>query len=204
MRNYNNEEEVKVHLVLPWLEALGYKREFMEFEKTIKITEGRKTKSIFADIVVYTDKKLETPLIVVDTKSPSEILSKAGRDQVISYARLLPKIAPIAVLTNGTNTQVYQTLDKSRIKELPVSPQIIELINRLTTGSTKESRARFKEEQFLKLYVPIPKNENVFLEIVSAIRQINQFKKDIKKLYDRLDVLPISYRSTFPFMENKR
>src|SRR5690554_2646634 len=101
MRKYNNEEEIKVHIVLPWLESLGYKREFMEFEKTIKINEGRKTKSIFADIVVYTDKKLETPLIVVDTKSPNEILSREGRDQVISYARLLPKIAPIAVLTNG-------------------------------------------------------------------------------------------------------
>jgi len=119
MRIYKNEEEVKVQLVIPWLESLGYKKEFMEFEKTIKINEGRKTKSIFADIVVYTDKKLETPLIVVDTKSPSEILSKEGRDQVISYARLLPKIAPIAVLTNGNNIQVYQTLDKSRIKEVP-------------------------------------------------------------------------------------
>ena len=82
-----------------------------------------------------------------------------------------------------------------------VSPQVISLINRLTTGSTKESRARFKEEQFLKLYVPIPKTEEIFLEIVSSIRQINQFKKDIRKLHDRLDELPISYRSTFPFKE---
>jgi hypothetical protein len=111
MRTYNNEEEIKIHLVLPWLERLGYKKEFMEFEKTIKINEGRKTKSIFADIVIYADKKLQTPLIVIDIKSPKEILSKNGRDQVISYARLLPKIAPIAVLTNGNNSQIFQTLD---------------------------------------------------------------------------------------------
>ena len=75
MRKYNNEEEIKVHIVIPWLESLGYKKECMEFEKTIKVNEGRKTKSIFADIVVYTDKKLETPLVVIDTKSPNEILS---------------------------------------------------------------------------------------------------------------------------------
>lgn len=125
MRIYNNEEEVKIHLVLPWLESLGYKRECMEFEKTIKVNEGRKTKSIFADIVIYTDKKLITPLIVIDTKSPSEILSKEGRDQVISYARLLPKIAPLAILTNGNNTQIYQTIDKSRIKELPKRKDIL-------------------------------------------------------------------------------
>lgn len=59
MRIYNNEEEVKIHLVLPWLESLGYRRECMEFEKTIKVNEGRKTKSIFADIVIYTDKKIK-------------------------------------------------------------------------------------------------------------------------------------------------
>jgi len=124
-RVYNNEEEIKIHLVLPWLESLGYKKEFMEFEKTIKINEGRKTKSIFADIVIYADKKLQTPLIVIDTKSPKEILSKNGRDQVISYARLLPKIAPIAVLTNGNNSQIFQTLDKTRIKELPKRKDIL-------------------------------------------------------------------------------
>jgi len=124
-RVYSNEEEIKIHLVLPWLERLGYKKEFMEFEKTIKINEGRKTKSIFADIVIYADKKLQTPLIVIDTKSPKEILSKNGRDQVISYARLLPKIAPIAVLTNGNNSQIFQTLDKTRIKELPKRKDIL-------------------------------------------------------------------------------
>ncbi len=125
MKKYNNEEEVKIHLVIPWLESLGYKKSFMEFEKTIKVNEGRKTKSIFADIIVYTDKKMETPLIVIDTKSPTEILSKEARDQVISYARLLPKIAPIAVLTNGYHSQVFQTLDKSRIKEVPLRKNIL-------------------------------------------------------------------------------
>lgn len=122
---YNNEEEVKIQVVIPWLESLGYKKEYMEFEKTIKIQEGRKTKSIFADIVVYTDKKKETPLVVIDTKSPNEILSREGRDQVISYARLLPKIAPIAVLTNGNSIQVYLSLDKSRIKELPPKKDLL-------------------------------------------------------------------------------
>jgi type I restriction enzyme M protein len=119
MHKYNNEEEIKIHVVIPWLEKLGYSKECMEFEKTISIQEGTKSKSIFADIVVYADKKLETPLIVVDTKSPKEILTKGGVGQVISYARLLPKIAPIAILTNGNIFQIYQTLDKSRIKELP-------------------------------------------------------------------------------------
>lgn len=114
-----SEEDVKIQFAIPALEALGYKKECMDFEKTIFIQEGKKKKSIFADIVVYTDKKKDTPLIVVDTKAPEEILDRGDREQVISYARLLPKIAPLAVLTNGFGMQVYQTLDKTRIKELP-------------------------------------------------------------------------------------
>lgn len=114
-----SEEDVKIHFTIPMLEKLGYKTECMSFEQTITITEGKKKKSIFADIVVYTDKKKETPLLVVDTKSPNEILSRSDKEQVISYARLLNKIAPIAVLTNSFTTQIYQTLDKTRIKNLP-------------------------------------------------------------------------------------
>lgn len=122
---YRNEEEVKIQAVLPWLEALGYKRECMEFEKQISVQEGRKKKSVFADIVIYTGKSKETPLVVVDAKSPHVVLSKTDRDQVVSYARLLPQLAPLAVLTNGQIVQVYQTLDKTRIKELPPRKDIV-------------------------------------------------------------------------------
>lgn len=37
----------------------------------------------------------------------------------------MPKIAPLAILTNGNNTQIYQTIDKSRIKELPKRKNIL-------------------------------------------------------------------------------
>lgn len=115
-----NEEEVKIHLALPWLEKLGYKRETMRFNHPIAVNQGRKNKTIFADIVVYATKKFETPLLVIDTKGPNEILSKNDREQVISYARLLPTIAPFSVLfISETNNHVYHTLDKVRIKALP-------------------------------------------------------------------------------------
>lgn len=120
-----NEEEVKIKVVIPWLESLGYKTTWMEFEKTIEVSQGKKKKFIFADIVVYTDKKKQTPIIVVDTKSPKEILSKNDRDQVISYARLLDRIAPFSVLANGINVQVFKSLDKSRIKSLPKRKDVL-------------------------------------------------------------------------------
>jgi hypothetical protein len=133
-----------------------------------------------------------------------------------TYSRLFAHNGSFAYTTNETAGGVfsnefptfllkYDKFEKEDLLEYLafyfVSPQVISLINRLTTGSTKESRARFKEEQFLKLYAPIPKRENVFLEIVSSIRQINQLKIDIKKLFEHLEDLPVSYRATFPFKE---
>jgi type I restriction enzyme M protein len=120
-----SEEDVKIHFTIPMLEELGYKRECMSFEETIPVQEGKKKKNIFADIVIYNNKKKETPLIVVDTKAPTEILDRTDKEQVISYARLLPKIAPLSLLTNGSSVQVYQTLDKTRIKSLPNRSELL-------------------------------------------------------------------------------
>jgi len=168
MRKCNNEEEVKIHIVLPWLESLGYKKEFMEFEKTIKIHEGRKSKSIFADIVIYTNKKHETPLIVVDTKGPNEVLSKSGRDQVISYARLMDKIAPIAVLTNGISNQIYQTLDKSRLKELPKRSNVLK--NFISAVLSKNIQKVLREEATKALF--IIDDVNVFKDLLKKCHTI--------------------------------
>ena len=149
--DYQNEEEIKIQVVIPWLEKLGYKRECMEFEKTIPVQEGRKKKSIFADIVIYVDIRKDTPLIVVDTKSPKQILSKRDRDQVISYARLLRKIAPLAVLANGQTIQVYQTLDKTRIKELPKRKDILkDFVKTVLSGNIQQAlRAEATKELFI-------------------------------------------------------
>lgn len=120
-----SEEDVKIQFAIPMLELLGYKKDCMNFEQTIKVQEGKKERNIFADIVCYNNNKKDTPLVVVDTKAPYEILDRSDKEQVISYARLLPKIAPLALLTNGTSTQVYQTLDKTRIKALPSKTDLL-------------------------------------------------------------------------------
>jgi len=113
------EEDVKIKHLLPLLESKGYNISHCDFEKSIEVQEGRKKKQIFADAVVYSASDKRAPLILCETKSPSEILSKSVKEQAISYARLLPRIAPLILITNGLQTQVYQTLNKNRIGELP-------------------------------------------------------------------------------------
>jgi type I restriction enzyme M protein len=146
-----SEEDVKIHVLLPYLEKLGYQSSCFEFERGIEIQEGRKCKTIFPDIVVYSDSRREAPLLVCDTKAPNEILDKRAREQVISYARLLPRIAPLALLTNGSQTQVFQTLHKNRIAHLPPRDEIQkDLFDSLVSRDIQDAlRAEARHELFI-------------------------------------------------------
>jgi len=116
---FKTEDDVKINFLIPLLKKLGYAINCIDFNKSIEIQEGRKRKIIHADLVIYESNKKKSPLIVCETKGPNEVLDKFVKEQAISYARLLPKIAPLALITNGSQTQVYQTLNKNRIGSLP-------------------------------------------------------------------------------------
>lgn len=51
-------------------------------------------------------------LAVIELKHVGQELTDADRDQGISYARLLPEIAPIVIVTNGIETRIYNTYTK--------------------------------------------------------------------------------------------
>lgn len=114
-----SEEDVKFRFLVPFLEERGYKPDAIAYNVSITVQEGRKTKTIFADAVVYADSSHKAPLIVCETKAPNEVLDRAAREQAISYARLMDSIAPLVLLTNGAQVQVFHTLHKTRRAELP-------------------------------------------------------------------------------------
>lgn len=145
------EEDVKIQHLLPFLERHGYSASQCSFELAVDVQEGRRTKKIFADVVVYADKGKKTPLLLCETKAPSEPLNKYVRDQAVSYARLLPKIAPICIITNGDQTQVYQTLSKSRMDSLPTKSQLQGDIVTYTISKDLQDalRAEAKHELFV-------------------------------------------------------
>jgi len=147
----HTEEDVKVKFLLPLLESLGYKASHCEFEKAVEVHEGRRRKTIFADVIVYGSTRRTAPLICCETKAPDQPLDRAAREQAISYARLLPKIAPITVLTNGRQVQVFQTLDKTRLPAIPIRKDfdkgIVELV--LSKSISDALRAEAKHELFI-------------------------------------------------------
>jgi type I restriction enzyme M protein len=147
----SSEEDVKVQFLLPYLKARGYKIEAMQFDVAIDVHEGRKKKTIFADVLVYTNAKRTAPLLVCETKAPSETLNRSVKEQAISYARLLPQIAPLTLITNGSQVQVFHSLDKTRLTELPkrseLDRDLIKFV--LSTDAQEALRREAKHELFI-------------------------------------------------------
>ncbi len=146
-----SEEDVKVKFLLPYLKERGYKQDHMDFDVAIDVHEGRKKKTIFADVLVYTSAKKTAPLLVCETKAPSETLNRSAKEQAISYARLLPQIAPLTLITNGSQVQVFHTLDKTRLSELPKRAELDrDLLKFVLSADTQEAlRREAKHELFI-------------------------------------------------------
>src|SRR5438552_3235848 len=118
-----NEEEIKVRYVLPWLGGTGLDISDLQFERTFSVKLGRQTIQVQGektrgtaggrlDILI---RRNDQNLLVVETKASDVALTDDDRDQAISYARLVHPIAPYAVVTNGTEYQLYDSITKERI-----------------------------------------------------------------------------------------
>jgi hypothetical protein len=121
-----NEETFKNSVVLPFLRAAGFDESELEFERTFTIQLGRArhkvggTKGGRLDILCRRD---ATNLLVAELKAPSEPLDAASSRQAISYARLLEPMAPYVLVSNGTSSQLFDTITSQPIDRIdPHSP----------------------------------------------------------------------------------
>lgn len=119
-----NEEEIKIKYVLPWLGQAGVNLEELQLERTFSIKIGRQSIPVGEypkkdnagarlDILV---RRGDKNLLIVETKASHLSLTDDDRDQAISYARLVHPIAPYAVVTNGSEYRLYDSLTKKRIE----------------------------------------------------------------------------------------
>lgn len=119
-----NEEEIKIKQVLPWLVQAGVELQELQFERTFSVRIGRQTIRVAGsptrdnagarlDILV---RRGDKNLLIVETKAAHLSLTDDDRDQAVSYARLVHPIAPYAVVTNGSEYRLYDSLTKQRIE----------------------------------------------------------------------------------------
>jgi len=118
------EEDVRARILVPYLERLGLGSANIRTETTFHVRLGRTVVRVGSDreqsslagrldLLVQNDHGEN--LFVVEVKGPTEKLTDQDRDQAISYARLLEHIAPFAVVTNGSETRLYDTITLHRL-----------------------------------------------------------------------------------------
>jgi len=119
----NTEEDIKVKVIIPFLESLGFEISELELEKSFQIKLGTYAirvdtekqihrASSRLDILV---KKNGNPLFVIEAKTDSHSITDDDKEQAICYARLVHPIAPLAIVTNGKDSRAYNTITKEQI-----------------------------------------------------------------------------------------
>jgi len=118
-----SEEDIKSRVVIPWLTALGFAPGDVHYETQLHLTIGSRfdvtigerrdnDKPAYPDIICYINGR---PLFVVEVKPDHDPLGKEARYQAISYARLLPQIAPFAVIANSYEAHVFDVVTGAEI-----------------------------------------------------------------------------------------
>ena len=126
-----SEQDVEAKVIIPTLRRLGHtdkKRNVtIRYQHPINAQQGRERKTISADVVVFVS---DSPVIVVDSKNPRRYLTDNDRRQVISYARLIGDIAPYSALCNGRTWEVFDSVTKEQLRQLPSYSDLIKDLQR--------------------------------------------------------------------------
>lgn len=109
----DSEEDLRA-MVISYCSELGFDADEISCEDYFSIKLGHNAIDIDkkvvggrSDILIARNGK---PLAIIETKAPSHDLTDEDAQQAISYARLLATIAPLAIVTNGKETKVYDVL----------------------------------------------------------------------------------------------
>ena len=181
-KNLSKPEEIIRQL---WIYKLtknyGYPLERIDLEKDIRF--GHEIHSKAADIIVYREDK-ETPLLIIETKNPSE---KKGIDQLKTYIN--SEGAPIGVWSNGIEKVVlYRPYPREfqTLREIPRISQTIEdvLSERLTLESLQKSYDLVKILKILEELVLAGAGVDSFTEIFKLIYAKLFDEKEARKRKD--------------------
>lgn len=119
---------MKVKVLIPYLEVLGYSVDDMRFENSIEVTVGSKTTRVASDIEILVD---GVPQIVIDAKAPRRTLGDKDVLQAVSYAKLVKTPAALfGFASNGIDLLGMNAVDGSSVYEIPTKNELIALLQR--------------------------------------------------------------------------
>lgn len=118
-----NEEEVKIKYVIPLLESLGLDSQNIKLERSFRIKLGKKTTKLEwketenrprYDILVQVN---EMNLFVIEVKREDLSISQDDIAQAVCYASLVKPQAPYAIVTNGEEIRIFDSIDGMELKQ---------------------------------------------------------------------------------------
>lgn len=123
-----SEEDVKNHVIIPYLQYLGYHLSSMRFENSMTVQTGSKSITVKSDIEIGINDNIE---IVLDTKSPNIAIGEKQILQSISYAKLVSTPPAIyAIVTNGVDVVVTNIYSGKKLGIIPPYSQLLSDISR--------------------------------------------------------------------------
>lgn len=185
MKKQGNEENVKNMIVVPFLEALGWKKiQHMDFEHHVLRNKR-------ADIAIFFDKTIDTPNVIVETKKLYENLDN-HITQALQYA--FDKGVEYVVLTNGNVFRVYKsfipntTENKRLLKEINRT----ELIDRFTEikhilGIDEFKAETERIEELGDLLISEDEFSNIVKEAENIMRNTSEMSKTGKAAFDEFN-----------------
>lgn len=160
-----SEEDVKNHIIIPYLQYLGYEISSMRFENSIPVQVGTKSFFVKSDIEIAVKDNIE---IVLDTKAPNVAIGDKQILQSISYAKLVSTPPALyAIASNGFEVAVTNIYSGKKVSIIPPYSQLLSDISR--TRRKELSKIEIREVSSLLLTL---NNIDELYKIINACKNI--------------------------------
>jgi len=181
------EEDVKAKLLLPYLNSLGFDISEISLENSFSIRLGKSERVTGRSDILC--RRNGHNLFVIELKNDTIPIKQEDIDQGISYARLLTdNIAPFTIITNGTNTRIFDSISRKELTGTEISIQSAYWKDGYTLSTDNDLQIRYEA---LKNFISFsPENLRQYCEnqvrdrmgpIVGDITK--PYSKFIKELY---------------------
>lgn len=189
-KRIKTEEDIKVHIILPYLQSLGYQIENMRFENSMSVQAGTKNVTVISDIEIVENNSIE---IVIDAKAPNISLNEKEILQSISYAKLVSTPPALyAVVTNGFDVITTNIYTGKQTSEIPSRSELTRDVARSRKRELSDIEIREVQSLMLTLNKPeelyaIIKESKDIIEKRGLIRSDQSFKEMTKILLVKMN-----------------
>lgn len=152
------EEDFKAR-VLAWLGSAGAGCAQLRFERPVRLRVGHQVVDLGAEGATITLRGRYDLLLVNDVgrnvllaelKRPGEPMGDDERDQALYYARLQQQMPPLVLVSNGTDTRLYDTLSFEEVTSAELPSRWSKAVSGGLTVSVDDLRLR---EEALRFFI---------------------------------------------------